>query len=528
MHKFGGASLANAELYRTCGDILIEESKAGGKQTPTAAVVSAMKGYTDKLIAVVETAAKPDGEAEAKKLLDDVVNGQIATARDLLDGRPDLADEVAKSVEADAQDIGAMLRSLSMLRVAPNSTMEFVAGQGEIWSAQILCAYLKMKGVPTAWLNARHTLVVEAGSASQGVGAKGAALDMKVEPMYGETATRLQAWWEDASKDFPTDQPPVVVMAGFVACTVDGVPTTLKRSGSDYSATIFAKLLKASQVTLWKNVDGVFTCDPGIVPEARTIKKMSYDEAIELAYFGGQVLHPTAMGPAMADDTPVFVRNVFNPSFDGTEITKEGSMIVHSAIDPDLECEFDGPVKFITSIANIAMVNVKGGAWGSVSKMTRRAMGAMEDAGVKVQMLTQADATHSVTLAIDESESKRALKALEEAFELELSRGSIEGIDQDTGYSMLAVIGDDMRGKMGTLSKLSAALARAGINIVSVAQGSAERNLTIVLEKPKLKLAMAAIHDEFKGSSQSLTSSVADVIRTNWESNSRGPGNMRI
>merc|ERR1719482_983696 len=130
---------------------------------------------------------------------------------------------------------------------------------------------------------------------------------------------------------------------------------------------------------------------------------------------------------------PVFVRNVFNPDFEGTEITKEGSMAVHSAFDPDLQCEHEGPVKFITSIPNIAMVNVKGGAWGSVSKVARCAMGAMEDAGVKVVLLTQADAQHSVTLAVDEEEGQRAVEALEVqaclegAFELELSRGSIEG-----------------------------------------------------------------------------------------------------
>merc|ERR1712100_98384 len=143
----------------------------------------------------------------------------------------------------------------------------------------------------------------------------------------------------------------------------------------------------------------------------------------------------------MTENMPFFVRNVFNPDFEGTQITKEGRMIVHSAIDPDLECEFDGPVKFITSIPKIAMVNVKGGAWGSVSKVARRAMGAMEDAGVKVVLLTQADAQHSVTLAVDEGEGKRAVEALEGAFELELARGSIEGIDKEVGYSMLAVIG---------------------------------------------------------------------------------------
>jgi len=348
--------------------------------------------------------------------------------------------------------------------------------------------------------------------------AKGAALDMKVEPLYEETANRVNAWWQEVSKDFPTSQAPVVVMAGFVACTPDGAPTTLKRSGSDYSATIFARLLKASQVTMWKNVDGVFTADPGTVPSAMTVKNMSYDEAIELAYFGGQVLHPTAMLPAMTEDMPVYVRNVFNPSFEGTKITREGGsdMLVHSAVDPDEVYDFAGPIKFVTSIPNIAMVTINGGSWGSVSKMTRRAMGAMEDAGVKVVLVTQACATHSISMAVDGAEGKRAAEAIETAFELELSRGNIEGVTQEAGHSIISVIGDNMKGYAGTMGKLTASLARQGISIEALAQGTSERNITMVVEKSKLKVAMKAVHEEFSGDTRSLTSSVEETIFRSW------------
>jgi len=186
-----------------------------------------------------------------------------------------------------------------------------------------------------------------------------------------------------------------------------------------------------------------------------------------------------------------------------------------------VEVEFNGPVKFITSIPNIAMVTIKGGAWGSVSKVTRRAMGAMEDAGVKVVMVSQACASHSVSLAVDEGEGRRAVEALETAFELELTRGNIDGIEQQGGFSVLAVIGDDMKGYVGTMGKLAAALARNGISIAAVAQGSSERSITMIVEKEKLKLGMAAVHEEFSGSTQSLTSSVEDVIASTWKSQSQ-------
>merc|ERR1711959_514347 len=185
---------------------------------------------------------------------------------------------------------------------------------------------------------------------------------MRVDPLYGETAKRLDSWWQREAPALKGDKQPIVVVAGFVASTIDGVPTTLKRSGSDYSATIFGKLLKASQVTMWKNVDGVFSADPGACKDAATVQEMSYDEAIELAYFGGQVLHPTAMAPAMELDTPVYVRNVFNPAFEGTLITRGGQTSLSEA-----DLEVASPVKFITAIPNIAMVNVNGGSWGSVS-----------------------------------------------------------------------------------------------------------------------------------------------------------------
>merc|ERR1719201_2045904 len=175
MHKFGGASLADAGLYRICGDILIAESKLGGTSTPTAAVVSAMKGMTDKLVGVVETATKAGGEAEAQKKLDDVVKHHVDTARELLEGHQELIDNIVKNITADSSDIYALLRASALLKVVPNSTMELVAGMGEIWSAQLLHGYLKTQGAPTAWLNARDVLIVE--GKDSGLGAKGAALD---------------------------------------------------------------------------------------------------------------------------------------------------------------------------------------------------------------------------------------------------------------------------------------------------------------------------------------------------------------
>jgi aspartokinase/homoserine dehydrogenase 1 len=321
---------------------------------------------------------------------------------------------------------------------------------------------------------------------------------MAVLPVYDESARRLDKWWQDHSDALQSQEPPVVVVTGFVASTVDGVPTTLKRSGSDYSATIFAHLLKASHVTLWKNVDGVFRADPGVVDNPESVKTMTYNEAIELAYFGGQVLHPSAMLPCIADDMPVYVRNVFNTAFQGTKISQEG--------DPE------ETVQVVTSIPKIAMVRLDGGSFASVSKVTLRAMSALDQAGVKVVLVTQACASHSLAVAVDEAEGDRAAKAIEEAFELELARGQIQGVQASGGFSILSIVGDDMKGHVGTLAKLAAAIARSGTNIIAVAQGSSERGITVVVEQSGLAPAMKAVHNEFAGTQYSLTSSVEESL----------------
>jgi len=517
MHKFGGASLATAELYRTCGDLLIEESKHDGGSIPTAAVVSAMKGMTDQLIAVVETATQVGGEEAARVKLDEVVQKQISTLKELLKGHSTLAEGVAASIYRDRDDISALLRSLSLLRTVPTTTMEFVAGMGEIWSAGTLAAYLETKGVPTKWLNARDVLIVQ--GKDTGLGEKGAALDMGVDILYEETAKHLSTWFEAWNKEKASGTP-ILVITGFVASTEKGVPTTLKRSGSDYSATIFARLLSASRVTLWKNVDGVFSADPSLVPEATPIMQMNYDEAVELAYFGGQVLHPLAMIPCMNDNTPVFVRNILNPSFQGTLITgrgighneKEDVYPIYRRESKDWSTSRDmGPVKALTSIKNISLVDVEGGSWAGVSKVVQRMMAALDAANIKVVLVTQASSEHSITVAVDESEGKRAAEAVEQAFELELARGDIDGVRYGVGFSILVAVGDGLRNAPGSAAKLFSALARAGVNVCAIAQGSSERNVSVVVEQKSIGKALQAVHAEFAGTLRQSTLSVGII-----------------
>ena len=305
VHKFGGASLATAELYKTVGDLLIAEASGTRKDdntnaedgsskgaVPTMAIVSARGGMTDLLVKVVDSALV-DLEA-AKTVLNEAVEGQIGLLKEL--APPAITDKIEANIRNDANDILLLVQSLRMINTVPSVTMEVVSGYGEIWSAQTLNAYLQTKeGVPCEWIDARPILRVK--SDSSGLGEKGEASTGGVVPLWEATASCLSEWWNTVGKDrgmldcdYQSGVSPIVVVTGFVASTIDGVPTTLKRSGSDYSATIFAKLTGASRVTMWKNTDGVYTADPRRVPEAFSIASLKYDEALELAYFGAQVL----------------------------------------------------------------------------------------------------------------------------------------------------------------------------------------------------------------------------------------------
>jgi len=277
------------------------------------AIVSAKGGVTDKLIQVVK-ASLEDMDA-AKELLRTIADEQMEVVRKI--SSPEQSAIVEKLIQADQADILNVVRACSLMRFIPAATMELVTGYGEVWSAMTMHAYLLREGVVAQWLDARDVLVVEQ-TGGDGLGDKGSSNVMGVDPLWPETASRLVEWFKQPKMQELTavdcsDAAPIVIVTGFVATTLAGTPTTLKRSGSDYSATIFARLMGASKITMWKNVNGVYTADPRRVPEAFPIESLKYDEAIELAYFGAQVLHPSAMRPCIENRIPIYVRNIFNP-----------------------------------------------------------------------------------------------------------------------------------------------------------------------------------------------------------------------
>ena len=460
VHKFGGTSLADAYRYRAAAEIVL--SQRSGE--PVAVVVSAMSGVTNALIESVNLAAAQHAsyleklQALEDRHLETIAGLQLQNAQTL-----------TETLVADFNAIKEVLRGVWITRLASERIIEFVSGHGELWSAQLLHAYLESQGQRSAWLDARKVLVVEPQTNS-------VAVDWQISKQ------KLQAHQPE------TD---LLVITGYIASTRDGVATTLKRNGSDLSASIFAALLGAPSVTIWTDVDGVFSADPRRVPDAVVIPELSYQEAAELAYFGAKVIHPNTMSPAIANDITVWIKNTFRPEARGTRI---------SASSPK-----DVPIKGFAAVEDMVLINVEGTGMIGIPGVAHKLFGALRAVDVSVVMISQASSEHSICFAVPLTHAELAKQTVEETFAVEIQRGEIQTVDLTAGCCIIAMVGDGMIETLGIAGKFFSALGKAGISVRAIAQGSSERNISAVIEQHEATKALRAIHSAFYLSNQTLS-----------------------
>jgi aspartokinase/homoserine dehydrogenase 1 len=462
VHKFGGTSLASAERFRQVAAILRAEE---GKKK--AVIVSAMHKVTDALIELADLAKMRDDAYLARA--DALKTRHVETVEALLpvDQRQSLLDVL----ESDFKDIKEVLRGVYLSRTYSDRTLELIAGHGELWSAQLLNAHLTATGIASSWLDARTVLTVEPG-------------DAMVSVDWARSQSQAAAWLKDLKTDW-------VVITGFVASTPDGIPTTLKRNGSDFSASIFGKLLEARAITIWTDVDGILSADPRLVPEAVVLDDVSYQEATELAYFGAKVVHPSTMAPAIENKIPIWIRNTINPSARGTRI-REKAGSGHA-------------VKGFATVDGMALVNVEGTGMIGVPGVANRLFGALGKVGVSVVLISQASSEHSICFAIPEAQAALARKTVERAFFAELHHNQIQMIDVTENCSILAAVGDNMVDHPGVAGKFFSALGKARVNIRAIAQGSSERNISTVIDRADSRKALRAVHAAFYLSNQTIS-----------------------
>ena len=454
VHKFGGSSVADADCFRKVAAIL--ESAPAGR---LGVVLSACRGVTDALLRLVSLAERQD--ERVREEIAQLRARHAAIAGELLSA--DGAQCYQATFDSDCRDLQEALRSLQLPRPSPRSVSDLVAGYGEVWSTRLFQRFFAERARrpgPVAWLDARRVVVVEWGPLGPGV-------------QWPESRANIAAQVPDAFHG-------TLIITGFVAIDRRGVPTTLGRNGSDFSASIFGALLGATEIHIWTDVDGVLSADPRRVPDATVIDSLSYSEAMELAYFGAKVIHPQTISPAVKDRIPIWIRNTFAPEKGGTLICAQPVSTL--------------PVKGITSIERVALVNLEGTGMIGVPGTAHRLFGALREEGISVILISQGSSEHSICCAIPQEQAERAAGVVRIAFERELEEGQIQSVDIDSDQAILAVVGDGMAGTPGIAAKVFTSLGASGVNVRAIAQGASERNISAVVEGRSAMRALRAVH----------------------------------
>ena len=465
VHKFGGSSVADAACFRRVAEII--ETSPNSRE---AVVLSACRGVTDALLALVALAETPDGDFAAG--IEALRQRHVQLARSLVSG--EACAVYTDQMERDCRDIAGILQTVRLIRSSTGTMRDVISGYGEIWSTRLFAPFLRERGRikgEVLWIDAREVIIVEWGSLGPAV-------------QWSVSEANLQ-------RRVPPEFTGRLIATGFIASTVKGNQTTLGRNGSDFSGSIFGALLSAEEIIIWTDVDGVLSADPRLVPNAQVIDQLSYNEAMELAYFGAKVIHPQTMEPAVARDIPIYIRNTFAPQ-------KRGTLICANPVSAL-------KVKGITTIDSVALVNLEGAGMIGVPGTAHRLFGALRDSGISVILISQGSSEHSICFAIPEAQAVRAEQAVRRAFEAELHDGQIQQVEVGLGMSILAVVGDGMAGTHGVAAKVFNSLGDAAISVRAIAQGASERNISVVVDGKVGAKALRAVHAAFYLSPNTLS-----------------------
>ncbi|HHX8437850.1 TPA: bifunctional aspartate kinase/homoserine dehydrogenase I [Vibrio diabolicus] len=469
--KFGGSSLADADRFLRAADIIANNAQ----QEEVAVVLSAPGKTTNKLVAVIEGALR-NGEAELQiKELDEsfkTLFTQIQAVLPNIDG-----SAFDNQVKTSLSQLRQFVHGINLLGMCPNNVNARIISKGERVSIQLMKAVLEAKGQQASLIDPVEYLY-----------AQGDHLEAMVDVDISTQNFRQK----------PLPQGHVNIMPGFTAGNEKGELVTLGRNGSDYSAAVLAACLRADCCEIWTDVDGVYNCDPRLVEDARLLKSLSYQEAMELSYFGASVLHPKTIAPIAQFHIPCLIKNSFNPQGAGTLIGQDTG-------------EDNLAIKGITTLNDLTMVNVSGPGMKGMVGMASRVFGAMSSAGVSIVLITQSSSEYSISFCIEAEDKAKAQQVLADAFELELKDGLLEPVEFIDNVSIITLVGDGMRTSRGVASRFFSSLAEVNVNIVAIAQGSSERAISAVIPEDKISEAIKACHENLFNSKHFLDVFVVGV-----------------
>ncbi len=454
--KFGGSSVANAENIEKVVNIIQQRSAA----EKTIAVVSALGGITDILLNCGTMAA--EGNEAYKEQLQVIEARHMETVKALIPVT--LQSRILSYVKTQCNELEDIFNGIFLLNELSSATKDRIASYGELLSSHILVSRLLSLDADAEWKDARELIMTDSNHTAATVDA--AVTNNKVYQYF--------------SKNNHT----ITIIPGFIAVDTNKRTTTLGRGGSDYTAAIIAAAVNADKVEIWTDVSGMMTADPRLVPTAKAITRISYQEAMELSHFGAKVIYPPTIQPVMKKEIPVWIKNTFKPEDEGTLIE---SVSLHNGKN----------IRGISSVNEIVLLSLEGSGMIGIPGFSKRLFEALSHEKINVILITQGSSEHSICVGIEQQNATLAKQSIDKTFSHEIENGKVEPLVIESGLSVIALVGDNMKNHPGISGKMFGALGRNGVNVRAIAQGSSERNISAVILRNDVKKAINVLHEEF-------------------------------
>ncbi len=455
--KFGGSSIENPERIKSVMEII---KKSKSENNNIAVVFSAFGGVTDELIKISKMAAVRNNDYV--DLLDQLEKRHFEAVDKLIGVKK--RSGVLTKIKVMINELADVFHGVYLVKELTAKTLDFILSFGENLSCTIITEALKNRDVPVNFMDSRPII--------------------KTDESFGNARVDKTRSFQNIKNHF-SNQPAIQIITGFAGSTDKDETTTLGRGGSDLTASLIAAALGASELEIWTDVNGVLSADPGKVERAFSISEMTFDEAMEMSHFGAKVIYPPTIQPALEEKIPIRIKNTFQPDFTGTVI-RENQLV-----------ESNWLIKGISSMEDVSLLRIQGSGMVGIAGIAARLFGALAKEKINIILITQASSEHSICFAVKPGDAKDAKKAIEDEFSLEMQAHLVDEIIVENELSIVAIVGENMRNTPGIASKLFVALGNSEVNIVAIAQGSSELNISVVMSQKDEKKALNAIHEKF-------------------------------
>jgi aspartokinase/homoserine dehydrogenase 1 len=457
--KFGGTSLANGKRILEVAKIVV-----GEQARQPIVVVSAMSQVTNQLVELASMVTHRDQQTQITARVEHLRQLHHDAAHDLR-LEPGMEEALLALLDTQITKLGGIIDSIEALGELTARGNDLLISFGERLAAQLLAAALQSNGLAAVAVESSELIITDDNFGN-------------AQPLLPASRKRIKPRLQQL-----IDKDITPVITGFMGATETGVVTTLGRGGSDYSATIIGQCVEAEEVVIWTDVDGVMTADPKRVKGAHTVQELSYDEAAELSYFGAKVLHPRTMIPAALDDMPIWIKNTLRPALRGTRITNT------AYLHPD-------GAKAMTVLDHVSLITVQGKGMQGIYGVVAKIFTTLAEEKINVLFISQASSENNISLATSSHDGEQAVRALKAIFRPELKAKNMETVQDEPHLAMIAVVGEGMRSHTGIAGRIFTALGQAEINVIAIAQGSSERNISFVVKEIQASPALQSIHDE--------------------------------